>query len=167
MSASPGEPRAFHRIVAELDYPMIIATTADGTERAGCLIGFSTQCSIKPPRYAVLISTKNRTAEVAVRAEIIVVHILRPGDKPLARVFGEETGDDVPKFDQCSWKPGPGGVPVIDDCDWFAGRIMRRVDVGDHVLHALDVIDEGDATRAERGQLGFQAVRDLHAGHMP
>lgn len=166
-SSSKGEPRAFHRIVAELDYPMIIATTAVGPDKDGCLVGFSTQCSIKPPRYAVFLSKKNRTAEVAVRAEIIVVHILRPEDKPLARLFGEETGDEVDKFDQCSWTPGPGGVPVIDDCDWFAGRVLRRVDIGDHVLHVLDVMDEGDATRADRGQLGFQAVRDLEAGHLP
>jgi flavin reductase (DIM6/NTAB) family NADH-FMN oxidoreductase RutF len=166
-SSSQGEPRAFHRIVAELDYPMIVATTAAGADMDGCLVGFSTQCSIRPPRYAVFLSKKNRTAEVAARAEIIVVHVLRPGDKPIARLFGEETGDEVPKLAQCSWRPGPGGVPVIDDCDWFAGRILQRVDVGDHVLHLLDVIDEGDATRTDRGQLGFQAVRDLKAGHEP
>jgi hypothetical protein len=44
---------------------------------------------------------------------------------------------------------------------------LQRVDVGDHVLHLLDVIDEGEATRTDRGQLGFQAVRDLEAGHEP
>jgi flavin reductase (DIM6/NTAB) family NADH-FMN oxidoreductase RutF len=168
VSAPPAdEPGAFHRIVAALDYPMIVATAAADGEQDGCLVGFSTQCSIHPPRYGVFLSKKNRTAEIAVRADTIVVHVLGPDDKPLARLFGEETGDEVPKFEQCSWSPGPGGAPVIEGCDWFAGRIRRRVDTGDHVLHVLDVMDTGDASRADRGQLGFQAVRDLKAGHEP
>jgi len=158
-------PRAFEKIVAALDFPMIVATTAVGEERSGCLVGFSTQCSIDPDRYAVFVSKKNHTFGVAARAETMVVHILRPGDERLARIFGEETGDAVSKFEQCSWRPGPGGAPVIDGCDWFAGRIVERVDAGDHVLHLLDVADEGRATMTQKGLLGFQDVRDLAAGH--
>jgi flavin reductase (DIM6/NTAB) family NADH-FMN oxidoreductase RutF len=164
---SDGDFGAFERLVAALDYPMIVATTAAGDDRAGCLVGFSTQCSIDPPRYAVFISKKNHTADVAARAQTMVVHVLRPGDKPLARLFGEETGDEVSKFDQCTWSPGPGGAPVIEGCDWFAGCIVDRVDVGDHVLHLLDVLADANAQSTDRGQLGFQALRDLEAGHNP
>jgi flavin reductase (DIM6/NTAB) family NADH-FMN oxidoreductase RutF len=164
---SPGDFGAFERLVAQLEYPMIVATTAAGDDKGGCLVGFSTQCCIDPPHYAVFISKKNQTADVAARAETMVVHFLRPGDKPLARLFGEETSDEVPKFEQCSWHAGPGGAPVIANCDWFAGRIIDRVDVGDHVLHVLDVMADGDAQSADRGQLGFQALRDLEAGHNP
>ena len=157
----------FDAIISGLEYPMIVATvTADG-ERAGCLVGFSTQCSIDPARYAVFISKQNHTFRVATRAEMLVVHILRRGDKQLARIFGEETGDAVSKFEQCSWHAGPGGAPVLDSCDWFAGRILERVDAGDHVLHILDITDEGRATRTDQGVLGFQDVRDLEAGHHP
>jgi flavin reductase (DIM6/NTAB) family NADH-FMN oxidoreductase RutF len=162
-----GDSGAFERLVAELEYPMIVATTAAGDERGGCLVGFSTQCSIDPPHYAVFISKKNQTAAVAARAETMVVHFLRPGDKALARLFGEETSDEIPKFEQCSWRAGPGGAPVIEHCDWFAGRIIDRVDVGDHVLHLLDVMEDGNAQSSDRGQLGFQALRDLEAGHDP
>ncbi len=41
---------AFQTLVADIDYPMFIVTTAADGERAGCLIGFLTQASIKPPR---------------------------------------------------------------------------------------------------------------------
>ena len=171
MSTGPASGReqhaAFPKIAATLDYPMIVVTTAAGEERSGCLVGFSTQCSIDPAHYAVFISKKNQTADVAARAETIVVHVLRPEDKALARLFGEETGDEIPKFEQCSWHAGPGGAPVLDSCDWFAGRILERVDAGDHVLHILDITDEGRATRTDQGVLGFQDVRDLEAGHHP
>ena len=57
--------QTFQRLVAQLDYPMFIATVAAGGERAGCLIGFATQCSIHPPRFLAGISDKNRTYRVA------------------------------------------------------------------------------------------------------
>jgi flavin reductase (DIM6/NTAB) family NADH-FMN oxidoreductase RutF len=158
---------AFDEIVSGLDYPMIIVTVAAGSERAGCLVGFSTQCSIDPARYAVFVSKANRTADVASRADVMVVHFLRPHDAPLARLFGEETGDEVSKFDRCRWQAGPADTPVLDGCDWFAGRVRDRVDVGDHVLHLLDVTDGGAAGTPGEGRLGFQAVRGLDAGHAP
>ena len=40
-------------------------------------------------------------------ADTMVVHFLRPNDKALARLFGEETDDEIPKFDRCSWHPAP------------------------------------------------------------
>ena len=48
---------AVHELVSELDYPMFIVTCADERERAGCLVGFATQCSIDPPRFLVCLST--------------------------------------------------------------------------------------------------------------
>lgn len=35
-------------LTAALDYPMFVVTVAAGGERAGCLVGFATQCSIDP-----------------------------------------------------------------------------------------------------------------------
>jgi flavin reductase (DIM6/NTAB) family NADH-FMN oxidoreductase RutF len=164
---SRSETSSFEAIVAGLDYPMVVVTAAAGGERAGCLVGFSTQCSIGPARYAVFLSKHNRTEKVAARTDTIVVHFLRARHMSLARLFGEETGDEVAKFDRCSWRPGPGGAPVLEGCDWFAGTVRDRVDAGDHVLYLLDVTNAGEALAAHEEQLGFQAVRDFHAGHNP
>ena len=156
---------AFDAIVAGLEYPMIVVTVAAGDERAGCLVGFATQCSIDPARYAVFVSKRNRTARVAEGARTMVVHFLRARDIALAHLFGEETGDEVSKFDRCPWHPGPDDTPVLEGCDWFAGTVLQRLDTGDHVLHLLDVTDDGEASSADEPQLGFQAVRDFEAGH--
>jgi flavin reductase (DIM6/NTAB) family NADH-FMN oxidoreductase RutF len=165
--AKPFDTPPFDAIVSELEYPMIVATVAADGERAGCLVGFSTQCSIDPSRYAVFISNRNRTADVAARARTMIVHFLRASDRGLAHLFGEETGDEISKFDRCSWRPGPDDTPVVDGCDWFAGVVLDRVDVGDHVLYLLDVTGDGDGAKAEEPQLGFQAVRGFEAGHHP
>jgi flavin reductase (DIM6/NTAB) family NADH-FMN oxidoreductase RutF len=156
---------AFHHIVATLEYPMFVVTVAAGGERAGCLVGFAAQCSISPPRFVAWISKANHTFPVAERAEVFVVHALRKSDLEVAQLFGESTGDAVDKFARCQWHEGPGGVPVLDGCDWFAGRVLDRFDSGDHVGFLLAVLDSGSAARAGEPQLGYQDVRDFHPGH--
>ena len=157
----------FDELARHADTTMYVVTAASGNEQAGCLVGFATQCSIDPVRFLVCLSTANRTFEVASRAESLVVHVLHERDRYLARLFGEETGTDgeSDKFDRCTWVPGPGGAPVVAGCDWFAGSVCARFELGDHVAFVLDVTDDGDASRASEESLGFQGVRDLEAGN--
>ena len=77
-------PKVVHELVSELDYPMFIVTVAASGELAGCLVGFTTQCSIDPPRFLVCLSVKNRTYRVAKRADALVVHLLPQGADELA-----------------------------------------------------------------------------------
>jgi flavin reductase (DIM6/NTAB) family NADH-FMN oxidoreductase RutF len=156
--------KTFQRIVAQLDYPMFIATVAADGERAGCLIGFATQCSIHPPRFLAGISDKNRTFRVARDAGSMAVHLVPRDASELAELFGGETGDEVDKFERCAWRPGPDGVPLLDDCpNRFVGRITERIDFGDHVGMVLEpFFAEEDA---EAGQLGFHRAKRIEPGH--
>ena len=54
---------------------------------------------------------------------------------------------------------------MLDGCDWFAGRIVERLDVGDHEGFVLAVTPDGSAAHADEPRLGFQDVRDLDAGN--
>jgi flavin reductase (DIM6/NTAB) family NADH-FMN oxidoreductase RutF len=163
---NPDEP-PFERIAATISSPVVIVTTHNGDDVAGCLVGFSTQCSIEPRRELVCLSKANRTYEVARTARAIVVHVLHAAthDRTLARLFGEETGFETDKFAQCTWRLGPDGVPVLDGCDWFTGTIVEQVDLGDHVGFVLDVTDHGEAHRAHEPYLAFPDVRDLDPGN--
>jgi flavin reductase (DIM6/NTAB) family NADH-FMN oxidoreductase RutF len=155
----------FQRLVGRLDYPMHVVTVSDGGRRAGCLVGFAGQCSIHPPRYWVCVSRANHTYALVERAETMVVHLLGARDRGLAELFGHETGDDVDKFAQCRWRPGPdGATPVLEGCAWFAGRTLDRVDCGDHVGFLLEPY-EAWAGPDDLGQLGFQAAKDITPGH--
>jgi flavin reductase (DIM6/NTAB) family NADH-FMN oxidoreductase RutF len=154
----------FQELVAQLDYPMFIATVATEHERAGCLIGFATQSSIHPPRFLAGISDKNRTFRVARGAESMAIHLVPDHATELAELFGGETGDDLDKFERCAWRPGPGGVPLLDDCpNRFVGRIVERIDFGDHVGMVLEpTFAEADE---ESAQLGFHRARRIEPGH--
>jgi len=155
---------AVHELISELDYPMFIVTATAGGERAGCLVGFATQCSIEPPRFLACLSDKNRTFRVAREAELLVVHLVPEDADELAELFGSQTGDEIDKFERCAWHPGPGGTPVLDACgNWFAGRILERLPAGDHWAFLLEPI-EAAADRGE-GTFAFHRARCIQPGH--
>ena len=157
---------AFQQLVAGLEYPMFVATTSAGDQRAGCLIGFAAQCSIDPARFLACISNKNHTFRVMQGATTMAIHFLGQGDDALAELFGANTSDEIDKFSRCEWREGPDGVPVLKGCTrgWVAGRIVDRIDLGDHVGLVLEPI-EGEVRNETRAQLGFQAVQHLEPGH--
>lgn len=163
--------RTLHRLVRRLDYPMFAVTTVadDDGERSGCLVGFATQCSIHPPRWAVWLSVVNHTYRVAQRASHLAVHALSSErNRKLAELFGGESGDEVDKFARCSWSEGPGGVPLLDGvAGWFAGSIAGTFPpTGDHAGFLVEPIaawvDDG-----VRPDLGYQSVKHVEPGHEP
>ena len=141
----------------ELDYPMFIATVPGD----GCLIGFATQASIDPPRFLACLSNKNRTYRLAREASHMAVHVVPEDRMDLAELFGGETGDEVDKLSRCEFTDGEGGVPLLAGCPYLVGRILRSVDVGDHVAFELDVLEvEGSAP-----PLCFQQATRIDPGH--
>jgi flavin reductase (DIM6/NTAB) family NADH-FMN oxidoreductase RutF len=147
-----------------LDYPMYVVTARAGDDRAGCLVGFTTQTSIDPVRFLVCISDANATARTVAAASHLAVHQIRRADKDLARLFGEESEDWTDKFAQCAWHDGPHGVPVLDDAAaWFVGEIAERLDLGDH--HGLLLVPVEAGGRSDGDLLTFQQLADLDAGH--
>jgi len=71
-NATDQSSAVFDTLVSELDYPMVVVSVASGADRAGCLVGFSTHCSIDPARYAVCISKRNH-AKVCVIDDLLLV----------------------------------------------------------------------------------------------
>ena len=151
--------------VRGFDYPMYVVTAAGaGGERSGCLVGFATQCSLKPALFLVCISQQNRTHPVALEAGVLAVHVLGRGQRALAELFGTATGDDLDKFAHCDWLPGPDDVPLLADAARvMVGRVVKKVDFGDHTGFLLSPLETrgGDITAL----LSFSDVQDFDAGH--
>jgi flavin reductase (DIM6/NTAB) family NADH-FMN oxidoreductase RutF len=154
----------FHALVGGLEYPMFIVTARAGGEPLGCLVGFATQTSIDPPRFAVCLSHRNRTYRRARDAELLGVHCVPEHAAALAELFGGETGDDVAKFACCAWHEGPGGVPIVDECpNWFVGRVLWRAGAGDHDAFLLEPVAAQRA--ADEGEFTFHRAKRIDAGH--
>jgi flavin reductase (DIM6/NTAB) family NADH-FMN oxidoreductase RutF len=154
----------FPPLMGTLDYPMFIVTTRAGERRAGCLIGFATQVSIHPGRFLACLSDKNYTYRVAQDASHLAVHFVPSGAEELAELFGGETGDDVDKFARIAWHEGPEGQPIVEGCEnWFVGRVLERVDFGDHMGFVLEpvAVEHGSKGR----QFTFHRAKRIEPGH--
>ncbi|RII20448.1 High molecular weight rubredoxin [Streptomyces sp. YIM 130001] len=149
-----------------LDYPMCVVTAAAGDERAGCLVGFASQCSLDPPTFVVWLSRANHTYGVARRASHLGVHLIGREQVGVARLFGSRCGAVVDKFATLSWEPGAGRTPVLTDaCAWWVGRVDGHADWGDHVGFHLSPLEAGSDPLPRQAPLRLSDVRDLTPGH--
>jgi flavin reductase (DIM6/NTAB) family NADH-FMN oxidoreductase RutF len=155
---------AFEGLVGDLEYPMFIITARAGDdEPLGCLVGFTTQASIDPPRFIACLSHRNRTFRRGRDAAILGVHAVPADADDLAQLFGGETGDETDKFARTSWHEGPEGVPVLDRCaNWFAGRVLGRWDAGDHDAFLLEPF-AGSA--GDEPEFTFHRAKRIDPGH--
>jgi flavin reductase (DIM6/NTAB) family NADH-FMN oxidoreductase RutF len=155
----------FNTLMAALDSPLVIVTTADDRERAGCLVEFHGQSSIEPQRYCVWLSKANYTYRVALNSSHLVIHFLTVDDLPLAELFGTQTGDTVDKFAGLPVDSGPGGTPVLRQCpNWLAVRRIALLDEGgDHVCLTTEPV--AAQTAGPFRPLRISQAAHLKAGH--
>jgi flavin reductase (DIM6/NTAB) family NADH-FMN oxidoreductase RutF len=159
MSESIGE------LVAAADPPLYVVTTVAAEERAGCVVGFATQASIDPPRFLVAISKENRTWRVAKDASHVAVHLFGRERMDVVDLFGGETGDEIDKFDHCAWTEGVASVPILAGAEaWFVGRVVERIDFGDHVGHLLESVAGGTASTSP-ASVTLHDADDIDPGH--
>jgi len=155
------EEHDFTALMTALDSPLIVVTTADERERAGCLVEFHGQSSIEPARYCVWLSKANYTYRVALQSSHLVIHFLAADDLPLAELFGTKSGDTVDKFAGLPVDSGPGGAPVLRQCPhWLAVRRLVLLDEGgDHVCLTTEPV-------AARTGGPFRPLRLSQASHL-
>src|SRR4051812_8759083 len=113
--------------IDRLDPEMCVVTAATDGDRAGCLVGFASQCSIEPVRYVVWLSKANRTYRVARTASRLAVHLLTREQRGLAELFGGETGDRTDKFARVRWREEAGGAAGLGH---GARRVVGPVGLG-------------------------------------
>lgn len=159
-------PPVADAFVDHLDPELCVVTAEADGERAGCLVGFSSQCSIRPVRYVVWLSKANRTYDIARRADHLAVHLLGHDQYALARLFGGETGDQVDKFATVDWSRGPHGTVVLGAARaWLVGRVVDHLAGGDHVGFVLapEASDTGNAPG--RRPFRLSDADDITPGH--
>jgi flavin reductase (DIM6/NTAB) family NADH-FMN oxidoreductase RutF len=151
----------FGPLMSAVDPALLVVTTAEGGEPAGCLVSFHSQASIAPWRYGVWLSKANHTYRVALRSSCLAIHFLTAGDLALAELFGTKSGDSVDKFAGLSVDHGPDGVPVLGQCP---NRLLTRRhtlldDGGDHVCVITEPVEVASTGR-------LTPLRVSHIGHL-
>ena len=169
---------SFDDLVGAMDGALVVVTTAVDDQLGGCLVGFHSQCSIEPPRYALWLSRANHTYRLALFAEHLAIHVLGAGDASVARHWGTASDDETDKFADVGWSAGPGGVPLLDACPARVVAHKRTVidDGSDHVCFIVEPLEVhgapsgpslrvSDLGSVEPGHAAAdRPVPDVHAG---
>lgn len=152
---------AFDTLMASVDPPLVIVTTAADGERAGCLVGFHAQSSIGSQHYSIWLSKANHTYRAALRARHFAVHFLTHDDLDLAEAFGTRCGAEVDKFAGVAVDSGEHGVPLLSPLPnrLVLERLAILDDGGDHVCVTARVLS------AHAGDL-FTPLRVSDAAHL-
>ena len=159
-----GTEREFDELVSRLDPPMVVVTTVSGDQRAGCLAGFHTQCSVDPPRYAIWLSKANHTMALGLYAKYFGIHFLGPDDMALAERFGTLCSDEVDKFEGLDLDEGPDGLPLLRGEHRIVGHKHTLHDDGsDHVCVIVEA--ESVQLNGPMTQMRLQSVIHLKPGH--
>ncbi len=153
------------RFVRVMDNAVVVVTAADSSQRSGCLVGFVTQVSIRPWRIMAALSKENHTFSVAQRAEHLVLHLLTDRDRPMARLFGELTGDGIDKLALVPCEEGPGHTVMVRGLSGLITRVVDRVDFGDHVGHVLEPVGSFGPDPGDRRSMTMNDVVDFEPGH--
>lgn len=153
------------RFVRVMDNAVVVVTAADSSQRSGCLVGFVTQVSIRPWRIMAALSKENHTFSVAQRAEHLVLHLLTDRDRPMARLFGELTGDGMDKLALVPCEEGPGHTVMVRGLSGLITRVVDRVDFGDHVGHVLEPVGSFGPDPGDRRSMTMNDVVDFEPGH--
>ena len=155
----------FETLMAAVDPPLIVVTTAAEDEQAGCLVGFHVQSSITPQHYCVWLSKANHTYRVGLRAKHFAVHFLTADDLEIAERFGTLTGEDTDKFAGLDVEPDEHGVPLLKACPnrLSLERLSMLDDGSDHVCLTTRV--SSSHTSGDFKPLRVSDAAHLDAGH--
>ena len=124
---------AFHSLVADLDYPMFVVTACDGSERAGCLVGFLTQYLPWAPITRVLFIYEmiGGLIFMVLALAFVLGQLAEHWPRWGRRIALAHLGMAVTFFlyfypmwaavpiSESAWSPGPG-TPVWGAKRWFA-----------------------------------------------
>jgi flavin reductase (DIM6/NTAB) family NADH-FMN oxidoreductase RutF len=112
----------------------------------------------------VCISKVNHTLAIAERSTSMALHLLGRDQVDVARLFGEETGDQVDKFAACDWRLGSTGAPMlVDSAVSLEGHILGHFSAGDHEAFLMRGVRAVGGV--SDGLLTYRDAPPLHPGH--
>ncbi|MDO8251288.1 MAG: flavin reductase [Rhodoferax sp.] len=127
----------------------VITTTAADGQPAGLTCNSFSSVSLEPP--LVLFSLRKASSLVSAfsEADAFAINILSQRQDALSGRFASSKIAD--KFEGVSWRSGPLGMPIIEDClASFECSVHARHDAGDHYIFIGEVkhMGEGCADQA-------------------
>jgi flavin reductase (DIM6/NTAB) family NADH-FMN oxidoreductase RutF len=111
----------------------VVVITAPGVPPAGFTATSFTSVSLDPPLVSFCLARSASAWPAVQAADTIAVHVLTQAQEHVARTFATRGIDRFAAHG--AWRPGPGGVPLLDGVlARMVCRVVRRFEAGDHTI---------------------------------
>ena len=143
---------------------MFIVTANAGGEPLGCLVGFTTQASIDPPRFIACLSHRNRTYRLGKDARALGVHAV-PADAERPRRSSSAARPPTRRTSSRARRGTKGPRASRSSSAARTGSSAaswRATDAGDHDAFLLEPI-AGSST--EEDEFTFHRAKRIDPGH--
>lgn len=136
-----------------------IITTCDAEGRPiGLTVNSFNSVSLEPPLIVWSLSKHLAVREIFERCEYFAVNVLAVDQESISRRFARREAD----FHDLDWKPGVGGVPLLEGCcASFEVRNAVRHEGGDHIMFIGEVVHHA---RHEHEPLVYFGGKYRHLG---
>ena len=131
-------------ILRKLSYGMYIISTWDQGRPTGCAANSVMQITASPAAVLVSINHKHYTRGCIDKAGSFAVSVLAGDSDPeLIRIFGFQSGREINKFAEASYRI-EGHLPVIEDCcGYLTCKVTDRMETATHTLFLGEVQETG------------------------
>lgn len=150
-------------VLRNFGYGLYVATTTDGTHRAGWAANWIMQCSFDPPLLTLAAGAGTARDRMIEAGGVFAVNLMDTSQLDLVTRFYrpvEETGDDLGGV---PFTTGVTGCPLLEDALGFVEcRVLERHAPGDHTVYTGTVVEAG--LRREGVALTMRDVPVHYAG---
>lgn len=111
---------------------VVVVTAAGRPAPVGFTATSLASVSLDPPMVSLAIARSASAWRTVSRSSRIGVHLLARDQEGLATTFATS---GIDRFAEVSWRPAPGGEPLIDGCAaYLCCQVVQHVTAGDHVI---------------------------------
>ena len=126
-----------------LSYGLYIVSSRDGEKLNGQIANTVFQVAAEPPLIAIAINRENLTHKYIEKSKYFAVSVLEEA-VPMTFIgnFGFKSGRNIDKFENCNYKIGETGSPLVTDyaLSIIEAKVVSKVEAATHTVFIGEVV---------------------------
>jgi len=151
MASNAGQHDAIGAVLGRTPSGLFILTACgpDGAE-TGMLASWVQQASFEPPTVTVAVNRKRYINDWLQTGAVVALSLLGESNKSLLSHFARGFEPGAAAFTGVDLDRTPQGCPaMVAALGWLEGRIMGRLEAGDHMVYAVALTAAGSNSALE------------------
>jgi len=136
----PVATESFRQVLGSFATGVTIVTLKNNDGVHGLTVNAFTSVSLEPPMILICIQKDGDSRTCMAGTDAFVVNILSADQKVLAQRFADSDLDSHERFENLSYRPSQGSIPILDDSlGYLECHIVNQFEGGDHTIFLAQV----------------------------